>query len=252
MQCAQQLFIPQHTQPSCDAVRTTVFHSTTNTTIKWCSEHSSFSFHNTHHHHVMQCAQQFFIPHHTPPSSDAVRTTVFYSTSHTTITWCSAHSSFGFHNTHPHHVITWCNAHNSFSFRQHTPSSCDAVSTVVLDSTTHTHITWCSAHNSFSFHNTHHHQVMQCAQQFFIPHHTPPSRDAVRTVVLDSTTHTHITWCSEHNSFGFHNKHHHHVMQCEQQFLIQHQHYYPHLFWFCHRHLHGLKILWDNNVITKS
>jgi hypothetical protein len=33
---------------------------------------------------------------------------------------------------------------------------------------------------------------MQCAQQFFIPHHTPPSRDAVRTVVFHSTTHTTI------------------------------------------------------------
>jgi hypothetical protein len=197
MQCAQHFWIPQQTPPLRDAVRTTVFHSTTHTTKRWCSAHNTFSFHNTHHHHVMQCAQQFFIPQHTPPSSDAMYTVVLDSTTHTHITWRSAHSSFGFHNTH-------------------------------------TYITWCSAHNSFSFHNKHHHYVMQCAQQFFIPQHTPPSRDAMHTVVLDSTTytqitwcsahssfglhntHTYITWCSAHNTFVFHTTHPHHVMQCAQ------------------------------------
>ncbi len=66
-----------------------------------------------------------------------------------------------------------------------------------------TYITWCSVHNSFWFHNAHLHHVMQCMQHFFIPQHTRTSRDAVRTIDFDSTTHTYIMWCSVHNSYGF-------------------------------------------------
>ncbi len=144
---------------------------------------------------------------------DAVHTTVFDSTMHTYIMWCSVHNSFGFHNANLHHVMQCA---QQFLILQCSPTSCDAVCTIVLDSTMHSNIAWCSVHNSCGFHNSHRHHVMQCAQQFLIPQCSPTSCDAVRTTVFHSTTHTYIMWCSAHNSFSFHNTHVHHVMQCAQ------------------------------------
>ena len=132
----------------------------------------------------------FFIPRITRSSSDAVRTAVF--------------------------------------FPRITRSSRDALCTAVFCSTHHTLITWCSAHSSFSFHSSHAHQVMHCAQEFFIPHITPhqvmqcaqqffiqlitrSSSDAVRTTVFHSTHLTLITWCTAYKSFLCHNAHTHHV-----------------------------------------
>ena len=183
----------------------------------------------------MQCAQQFFIPPYARSSRDAVRTAVFHSTMHMLITWCSAHSSFSFHNAHAHHLMQcaqqffippytssslWCTVHHSFSFHhthahhvmqcahqffipQCTRSSLDAVRTTFFYSTIHTLLT-----------------LMHCAQQFFIPPYIRSSLDALRTTGLHSTIHTLIKSCSAHNSFLFHNAHTHHLMQCAQQFFI--------------------------------
>ena len=168
---------------------------------------------------------------------DGVRTTVFHSMHHTLIKWCSAHKSFSFHTSHAHQVMQCA---KQFFVPRITRSSSDAVRTKVFRSTHHTLIKWCSAHNSFSFHTSHAHQVMQCAQQFFIlthltlitwctahkdffvPQCTRSSSDAVRTTVFHSTHLTLIKWCSAHNrcSFSFHASHAHHVMHCAQEFFV--------------------------------
>jgi len=131
-----------------------------------------------------------WIPQHKPTSHDAVRTrTVLHSTIQTDIECVRLHK------------------HNMVDIE---------INCKIIGWYCKIYITWCNAHSSFGFHNTHHHQVIQFAQQFFIPQHTPPSRDAVHTTIFHSTTHTTIKWCSAHNTFLFHITHHHHVMQCTQ------------------------------------